>query len=93
MDTLVFTLPHGKAWLTRQRTSPWLPVPTRGAMADAEAKLCAACKNAEQPLAARSWHSCMMCKEPVHCAFDESVTARVRVHVVGGCRGGVRARL
>ena len=34
-------------------------------MADAEAKLCAACKNAEQPLAARSWHSCMMCKDRV----------------------------
>ena len=32
MDTLVFTPPHGKAWLTRQRTSPWLPVPTVGAM-------------------------------------------------------------
>ena len=39
--------------------------PRAGAMADAEAKLCTACNNAEQPLAARSWHSCMMCKDRV----------------------------
>ena len=91
MDTLVFT--PGTQSLGDASAHVTVAARAHAGRDGAEAKLCAACKNAEQPLAARSWHSCMMCKEPVHCAFDESVTARVRVHVVGGCRGGVRARL